>query len=75
MANKTLQKFRDDSPGPGTYEPLLDQVRAGSPSVKINGRLQDFSADIVPGPGTYNQNLKTMGTDSPMISMKGKGKS
>jgi hypothetical protein len=24
MGNKTVQKFRDDSPGPGTYEPLLD---------------------------------------------------
>lgn len=24
MGNKTLQKIRDDSPGPGAYEPLLD---------------------------------------------------
>ena len=69
MGNKTVQILRDDSPGPGAYEPLLDQVRAGSPSIQMKGRLQDYSADIIPGPGTYNQNIKAIGSDSPMISI------
>ena len=52
---KTESKMRNDSPGPGTYEPSIEYIKNKSPEISVKGRTKLISnSSISPGPGAYD---------------------
>ncbi len=72
LKGKLAQTFKNENPGPGTYELELGAVREGSPSFKLTGKNSKgnlTTRDQLPGPGYYDPHLPT---SSLAFSLKGK---
>jgi len=59
------QNNASKSPGPSTYSPQYDKLRAHSASCTIGNSKRDIfkSRDVSPGPGLYNTNYGKFNID------------
>jgi hypothetical protein len=76
MGGKAKETNRNDSPGPGNYDPNDNLVRYASPQHGISktSRSDLVSADkkSLPGPGVYDQSAMNIGKSGPSFKMQGK---